>query len=85
MFVPNAKKLSQEGGMHKDIIMTSIRDCPTLTSNTNQEIVQMPLKTVLDVIIPLFQVHPNPGYMDKCVNIMQKTLHLDLLKIVAHL
>ena len=38
MFVPNAQEPLEEGGMHKGIMTQSIMVCPTLTSNTNQEI-----------------------------------------------
>ena len=38
MVVPNAQEPLEEGGMHKDILIQSIRDYPILTSNINPEI-----------------------------------------------
>lgn len=72
MFVQNAKELLEEGGMHKDILTQSIRDCPILNSNINKEIVQMPL-TNLTATILLLQLPPHPGNIGKCINIIQKT------------
>ena len=84
MFVQNAKELLEEGGMHTDILTQSIMDCPILNSNINKEIVQMPL-TNLTAAILLLQMPPHPGNIGKCINIIQKTLHLHQLTIVVHL
>ena len=69
------KELLEEGVMHKDIMIQSIRDCPILKSSISQETVYMPLITNLAVIILLLQLPPpNLKKLNSCLQIMQMSL-----------